>query len=57
MLTILILRKLHLENFVSVRQMGDVPAMHNAFEQKLIAGMVSSMVPKRATERSRTLLR
>jgi len=46
MLTILILRKLHLENFVSVRQMGDVPAMHNAFEQKLIAGMVSSYGPK-----------
>ncbi|HTN70687.1 MAG TPA: hypothetical protein VMO00_06315, partial [Methylomirabilota bacterium] len=40
------LRKLHLENFVSVRQMGDVPAMHNAFEQKLIAGMVSSYGPK-----------
>ncbi len=46
MLTVLILRKLHLENFVSVRQMGDVPAMHNAFEQKLIAGMVSSYGPK-----------
>ena len=46
MLTILILRKLHLENFVSVRQMGDVPAMHNAFEQRLIAGMVSSYGPK-----------
>ena len=46
MLTVLILRKLHLEIFVSVRQMGDVPAMHNAFEQKLIAGMVSSYPPK-----------
>ena len=46
MLTILILRKLQLENFVSVRQMGDVPAMHKAFEQKLIAGMVSSYGPK-----------
>jgi len=46
MMTVLILRKLHLENFVSVRQMGDVPAMHNAFEQKLIAGMVSSYGPK-----------
>jgi len=46
MLTVMILRKLHLENFVSVRQMGDVPAMHNAFEQKLIAGMVSSYPPK-----------
>jgi ABC-type nitrate/sulfonate/bicarbonate transport system substrate-binding protein len=46
MMTVLILRKLHLENFVSVRQMGDVPAMHHAFEQKLIAGMVSSYGPK-----------
>jgi ABC-type nitrate/sulfonate/bicarbonate transport system substrate-binding protein len=46
MMTVLILRKLRLENFVSVRQMGDVPAMHNAFEQKLIAGMVSSYGPK-----------
>ena len=26
--------------------MGDVPAMHNAFEQKLIAGMVSSYGPR-----------
>jgi NitT/TauT family transport system substrate-binding protein len=46
MMTVLILRKLHVENFVSVRQMGDVPAMHNAFEQRLIAGMVSSYPPK-----------
>ena len=46
MLTVLILRKLGLENFVSVRQMGDVPAMHQAFEQKIIVGMVSSYGPK-----------
>ena len=46
MLTILILRKLGLESFVSVRQMGDVPAMHQAFEQRIIAGMVSSYGPK-----------
>jgi NitT/TauT family transport system substrate-binding protein len=46
MLTVLILRKLGLENFVSVRQMGDVPAMHQAFEPKIIAGMVSSYGPK-----------
>jgi NitT/TauT family transport system substrate-binding protein len=46
MLTVLILRKLGLENFVSVRQLGDVPAMHQAFEQKLIVGMVSSYGPK-----------
>ena len=46
MLTVLILRKLGLENFVSVRQMGDVPGMHQAFEQKMIVGMVSSYGPK-----------
>jgi NitT/TauT family transport system substrate-binding protein len=46
MLTVLILRKLGLENFVSVRQMGDVPAMHQAFEQKIIVGMVSSYGPR-----------
>jgi NitT/TauT family transport system substrate-binding protein len=46
MLTVLILRKLGLESFVSVRQMGDVPAMHQAFEQRIIAGMVSSYGPK-----------
>ena len=46
MLTVLILRKLGLENFVSVRQLGDVPAMHQAFEQKIIVGMVSSYGPK-----------
>ena len=40
------LEKLGLENFVSVRQMGDVPAMHRAFEQRIIAGMVSSYGPK-----------
>ncbi|MEX0806057.1 MAG: ABC transporter substrate-binding protein [Candidatus Binatia bacterium] len=53
MLTVLILRKLGLESFVSVRQMGDVPAMHQAFEQKIIAGMVSSYGPK-ARHRSLT---
>lgn len=46
MLTVLILRKLGLENHVSVRQMGDVPSMHRAFEQKIIAGMVSSYGPQ-----------
>jgi NitT/TauT family transport system substrate-binding protein len=46
MLTVLILRKLGLESFVSVRQMGDVPAMHQALEQRIIAGMVSSYGPK-----------
>jgi NitT/TauT family transport system substrate-binding protein len=46
MLTVLILRKLGLENYVSVRQMGDVPSMHRAFEQKIIAGMVSSYGPQ-----------
>lgn len=46
MLTVLILRKRGLESFVSVRQMGDVPAMHQAFEQRIIAGMVSSYGPK-----------
>ena len=48
MLTVLTLRKLGLENDVSVRQMGDVPAMHRAFEQRIIAGMVSSYGPKSA---------
>ena len=53
MLTVLILRKLGLENYVSVRQMGDVPSMHRAFEQKIIAGMVSSYGP-RASHRALT---
>jgi NitT/TauT family transport system substrate-binding protein len=49
MMTVLILRKLGIEEAVSVRQLGDSPAMHNAFEQKLVAAMMTAVKPRLQT--------
>ena len=46
MMTVLILRKLGIEDAVSVRQLGDSPAMHNAFEHKLVAAMTTAVKPR-----------
>ncbi len=45
MMSVLILRKLGIEDKVSIRQLGDVPAVQSAFDEKLIAGMVTSVKP------------
>ena len=46
MMAVLILRKLGIEDSVSIRQLGDSPSMHNGFEQKLVAGMVTAVKPR-----------
>jgi NitT/TauT family transport system substrate-binding protein len=46
MMAVLILRKLGIENAVSIRQLGDSPSMHNAFEQKGVAAMVTAVKPR-----------
>jgi NitT/TauT family transport system substrate-binding protein len=48
MMAVLILRKIGLEESVSVRQLGDSPSMHNAFERKVVAGMVTAVKPRLA---------
>ena len=46
MLSVLVLRKLRLENNVTLRPFGDIPGIHAAFDRKMIAGMISTVVPK-----------
>jgi len=46
MMAVLILRKLGIENAVSIRQLGDSPSMHSAFEQKLVDAMVTAVKPR-----------
>jgi NitT/TauT family transport system substrate-binding protein len=50
---VLVLRKLGLETAVTLRPMGDTPAMQAAFEQKAIAGMMTTVKPR---AQSRALL-
>jgi ABC-type nitrate/sulfonate/bicarbonate transport system substrate-binding protein len=45
-LAALVLRKLGLEKDVTLRPFGDIPGIHAAFDRKVIAGMVSTLVPK-----------
>ncbi len=45
-LTALVLRKLGLENATTLRPFGDIPGVHAAFDRKMIAGMVSTVVPR-----------
>jgi len=46
MMAVLILRKLGIENAVSIRQLGDSASMHNAFERKGVAAMVTAVKPR-----------
>ena len=46
MMAILMLRKLGIEESVSIRQLGDSPPMHYAFEQKLVTAMVTAVKPR-----------
>jgi len=45
-LSILVLRKLGLEKSVNLRPLGGTPAVQAAFEQKIIAGMLTTIKPK-----------
>jgi len=45
-LSVLVLRKLGLENAVTLRPFGDIPGILAAFDRKVIAGMVNTVAPK-----------
>jgi len=45
-LSTLVLRKLGLEKNVTLRPLGETPAVQAAFEQKMIAGMLTTIKPK-----------
>lgn len=45
-LSVLVMRKLGLENAATLRPFGDIPAIHAAFDRKMIAGMVSTVTPR-----------
>lgn len=45
-LSTLVLRKLGLEKTVTLRPLGETPAVQAAFEQKIIAGMLTTIKPK-----------
>ena len=45
-LSTLVLRKLGLEKTVTLRPLGETPAVQAAFEQKMIAGMLTTIKPK-----------
>jgi ABC-type nitrate/sulfonate/bicarbonate transport system substrate-binding protein len=45
-LTVLVLRKLGLDKAVTLRPLGETPAVQAAFEQRMIAGMVTTVKPK-----------
>lgn len=45
-LSVLVLRKLGLENAVTLRPFGDIPGIVAAFDRKIIAGMVNTVAPK-----------
>ncbi len=45
-LSILVLRKLGLDKNVTLRPLGETPAVQAAFEQKMIAGMLTTVKPR-----------
>jgi hypothetical protein len=45
-LSTLVLRKLGLEKTVTLRPLGETPAVQAAFEQKMIAGMLTTVKPR-----------
>jgi ABC-type nitrate/sulfonate/bicarbonate transport system substrate-binding protein len=45
-LSTLVLRKLGMEKAVTLRPLGETPAVQAAFEQKMIAGMLTTVKPK-----------
>jgi putative hydroxymethylpyrimidine transport system substrate-binding protein len=47
-LSTLVLRKLGLEKTVTLRPLGETPAVQAAFEQKMIAGMLTTVKPRTA---------
>lgn len=47
-ISLLVLRKLGLEKTVTLRPLGETPAVQAAFEQKMIAGMLTTVKPKAA---------
>jgi NitT/TauT family transport system substrate-binding protein len=45
-LSLLVLRKLGIEKTVTLRPLGETPAVQAAFEQKMIAGMMTTVKPR-----------